>query len=317
MDKLDKKILTALSTNGWAGLKEIAKASGASLQRVSYRLERLEREKIIKNYYSIIDFSTLGYSSYRLMFKLSPARLSEMEKFVSILANNPNTLWAAECGGRWDFLVDLLAKDAYELEEIFSKISEEASGIEACFDFLVISQIFDWDQRKETSLKRKPKGILSGTSKRISGKDLQILKCIALNPRSSLKEVYESLKIDARTLRKRIDFLKRERILISVNPQLDFTKIGLEKFKILLKFQNSFAGYEEILKFIEANNSFVGAVKTIGNWDLEAECCVKNTQEAKELLYFLRKRFPNQVKDFEILQITSEYPYRFLPKKAL
>ena len=71
MDKLnlkDKKILYELEKNARVTISDIAKKVGLSKQLVSYKIKRLEEERIIEGYHAIIDTSKLGYTTYRVYF---------------------------------------------------------------------------------------------------------------------------------------------------------------------------------------------------------------------------------------------------------
>ena len=55
LDKIDKKILSILSSNSKLGNKEIAAEIGLSITPTFERIKRLERHGVIKNYVAILD----------------------------------------------------------------------------------------------------------------------------------------------------------------------------------------------------------------------------------------------------------------------
>ena len=73
IDMKDRKILYQLDINARQSISEIAKKVRLNKNTVKYRIERLEREGLILNYYTIIDNSRLGYFSFRVY---SPQRWS-------------------------------------------------------------------------------------------------------------------------------------------------------------------------------------------------------------------------------------------------
>ena len=70
LDYYDKKILFELDKNARITTSSLAKKIRKSKQFVDYRIKKLEQEKIIKGYTSVIDYSKLGYISMRIYFKL-------------------------------------------------------------------------------------------------------------------------------------------------------------------------------------------------------------------------------------------------------
>ena len=62
-DYYDKKILFELDKDARITTSSLAKKIRKSKQFVDYRIKRLEQEKIISGYISVIDYSRLGYTS--------------------------------------------------------------------------------------------------------------------------------------------------------------------------------------------------------------------------------------------------------------
>ena len=61
IDIKDKKILYQLDINSRQSLKNIGNAVGLAKNVVQFRIHRLKQRGIIKNFYTAIDFYTLGY----------------------------------------------------------------------------------------------------------------------------------------------------------------------------------------------------------------------------------------------------------------
>ena len=73
MEKIDKKdlrILYELDKNARQPVSKIAKRVALSNEVTAYRIKRLEKIGLIKGYYTIIDYSLLGYTDYKVLFKL-------------------------------------------------------------------------------------------------------------------------------------------------------------------------------------------------------------------------------------------------------
>jgi Lrp/AsnC family leucine-responsive transcriptional regulator len=62
LDLKDKKILTLLDEDARLSNSQIAKKVGLSKPAVEYRLKRFEKNNLIFQYYTIIDFTKLDLS---------------------------------------------------------------------------------------------------------------------------------------------------------------------------------------------------------------------------------------------------------------
>src|SRR3989338_6912554 len=81
LDLKDKKILYELDLNSRATLNEIAKKVGLSKQVVDYHLKNLIKNNVIQQFYTVINFSKLGYTQYKLYLKfqnVNPATEKEI-----------------------------------------------------------------------------------------------------------------------------------------------------------------------------------------------------------------------------------------------
>src|SRR3989344_3406463 len=86
IDIKDKKILALLDRNARISITQIAKKARLNKDVVRYRINNLEKSKIITSYYTIISANRLGYAAYRIYFdfiNLNP----ELEKKLIIYLN--------------------------------------------------------------------------------------------------------------------------------------------------------------------------------------------------------------------------------------
>ncbi len=114
LDNFDLKLIQELENNARQTTSQIAKKLRSSQQVISYRIKQLEKRKIIGGYYTIINITKLGYTSYRTLIRLSNINEQKHNEIISYLENHGNVLWVVDCGGRWDMLVNFLAKNAIQ-----------------------------------------------------------------------------------------------------------------------------------------------------------------------------------------------------------
>src|SRR3989344_187087 len=121
----DKKILYELDQNSRQSLSQIAKKTKLSQQVISYRLNLLQKKMIITNFFTVINFTNLGYTSYRIMPRLSNTTKERYNEIIEFFMNHPNVLWLNSCGGKYDFIINIMAKNIIHFNDIFKKIKEK------------------------------------------------------------------------------------------------------------------------------------------------------------------------------------------------
>lgn len=321
LDEFDKRMLRILLQDGRISLGALAKKAHISVPRAHYRLQRLIENRAILGFFPVIDFSKLGYTAFRLMIQFYTPEIEKQKSFVEFLSSHPNALWTAECGGRWDVLVDFLEQDIHAFYSLLSEIGQKFGTLDLSYDFLVIQQLYDWSVRFEAEQKsvarQEEKGILSGQKTETDEKDFQILQQLVENGRATVNEIAARTGIHPKTIQSRLQSLKKSNVLLTVVPQVNVERFGLETFKLLLSMRNDFKPKTRLVQHLALKPQTRGVLELAGPWNIEVEINVQNAKEAKEFLLELRKIFPNEIKDFELLPITKEYKYRFIPLKPL
>ncbi len=130
MDIKDKKLIYLLDLNSRSKEIELARQLKTSKQVINYRIKRLESEKIIKKFQTVINLDSLGIGIYtNVYFKILGASKAKEEEIINFLINNNNVGYIALLGGRFDLSIVLVAKNIQQLEEnlnsIINRYSEE------------------------------------------------------------------------------------------------------------------------------------------------------------------------------------------------
>ena len=131
MDKLtlvDKKILYMMEYNPRTTFKELAKTCRLSKDTIKYRINRLEKEKIITQYTCYIDYKKLGNQSYKLYFKLNGTS-EQKEALKEYLRKQKNIFAMFDSSGTWNFAIALFAKTHEEFNKIENSLLEKFGEI--------------------------------------------------------------------------------------------------------------------------------------------------------------------------------------------
>lgn len=130
LDLKDKKILQVLDKNARVTVAEISKKTNIPRDSVLYRINRMKKNNVIRFFHTVLNPSILGCEIYSfvnfILHNLTPKKENE---FLAYLKTNPDVVYVAKTTGKWDFVINIAAKNLKEFDEILSKIRMNFSDI--------------------------------------------------------------------------------------------------------------------------------------------------------------------------------------------
>ena len=95
---------------------------------------------------------------------------------------------------------------------------------------------------------------------------------------------------------------------------LDLSKIGYERYKILIRTKNMSEKKErEFIEYTRMHPYSLYYSKSIGQNDVELEFIVRDSNHLREVLEEFKMKFENIIKSQEILKIYKEFILDFYP----
>lgn len=138
IDNLDKKILDLLSKNPRISLVEMSELVSESPKVVSYRIKRLEKEKLIEAYRPIIDYNSLGYTYYKIFINLNKISKGELIELKNHIKSNPLVIYLVEgIGLPADLEIEMVIKSNQELFQFIQELKEKFSKLIAEYNTVV------------------------------------------------------------------------------------------------------------------------------------------------------------------------------------
>lgn len=140
LDDFDRKIVTALQSNGRLSNIEIAEKVGLSHSSCSRRIARLEKEGVILGYRALTDRHKLGLSVRAYCGVVRDAdtgwdtlayKLSEIEGVVSVFA----------VSGDVDLMIEIVAQDMQHYSQVVLKDVFNTAGVSATRSSFVLEEI--------------------------------------------------------------------------------------------------------------------------------------------------------------------------------
>lgn len=321
LDKFDLKLLTELEKDARQASSQIGKKLGTSQQVVSYRIKSLEKRNIISRYYTIINLTKLGYTSYRTMIRLSNMNPHKHNEIISYLTKSKNILWIVDCGGRWDLIVNFMAQNIIHYNNLLREFKNNFPEQIQNYDILTTLEVIYFG--RNYFLKSKPNIKLpsfGGEWKtiKIDKKNLEILSLLAENARMNAVDLGVKLRISPNTVILRIKEMKKNGFIQGFKPLIHLENTPYEEYKALLKFHNITENKEkEIISYLKSSSNVAGVIRLVGLWDFEIEFGTETKYEMLEFTRTFRDKFKEIIKDFEVIPLFHEYRYNFFPGDIL
>jgi len=325
MDKLSKfdlKLLAELENDSRKTLSKIAKKLKTSQQVVSYRIKSLEKRKIIGGYYTIINLTKIGYTSYRTMIRLSNINKEKHTEITTHLIEHPNVLWLVDCSGRWDLIVNFMAKNVIHYNDMLRNLKHKYPNQIQNYDVLTTIEVIyfgrDYFIRKNREQRKFPSFGGEWETASVNKKDLQILNILSENARKNSVYIAGKINISPNTVILRIKDMKRRTLIQGFKPLIHLENTPYSGYKALIKFHDITDQKEmEIIEHLKSNLNVVGVIKLLGLWDFEIEFEVETKEEMLGFTRDFRDRFKEVIKEFEVIPLFHEYKYNFFPRDLL
>ncbi|MEK6792432.1 MAG: Lrp/AsnC family transcriptional regulator [Nanoarchaeota archaeon] len=294
MDKKDEKILAELVINSRTPFSRLGKKVGMSREVVTYRVNKLIKEKIITDFYPIINTEALGYFRNGCCIQLKDIDEVKERVFFSFLKEHHFVTYVGAIIGKWNVAFDILSKNREHLIKIIQEIINEAGKhIE---NYIVTNNSVQEEiyPTKVIGIVEKTKHFVKSKEIKLDETDKNVLALLSVNSRVDYIELSSKLHLTANAIKYRIKQLEDCKIIRGYTIFIDATKLGYEYYNLQIKLNSHFQ--EDILKsFFRNHPRIIYFYKYLGNenWDIDIGILAKNSHGLREIIMELRKEFGN------------------------
>lgn len=233
----DKKILGYLFHHNRDSTTDIAKSLNIPRQVVDYNIKKYVTEGIIKKFFTVFNYKTLGYNVQVMLFvKLKNS--SQKEIFLKSIPKNI-LISKGEALSKYHLFFNLIFKDELELNEILSKITSQ----DIVENYLIINpysfelyplKFLGENKSNIYDLKKENKKENISFDKT----DIEILKALNEDGRVKIIDIANNLKANPETVLYKLKRLQKEDVIIGNRIQFNMSKFGFHYSLILLNIKN-------------------------------------------------------------------------------
>jgi len=314
MDSKDRAILYWLDHDARASLGQIARRTRLSKQVVDYRIKRLEKEGVIRCYYSVINFSPLGYTQYKLYIKLTSAM--HESKCIEHWKKSSNTIWVASCRGHWDITVSILAKNAKEIGNIIDDFMQKHSLNIQEKDILITQRSPVFTRSYLAATKEKKEFVYTAGAEEYTPDSTEhtLLLYLAEHARDSILDIMKSTGLTRDIIHYRIRKLQKQSMISQYRVNIDLAKIGLKLYKVLIKLQSASPARESsLMQFVKHHTYGTQFLRILGAWDIELEFEVPDEEALYHIIDEIRSKYADIIGDYDVLWVHKDYKLNYYP----
>ncbi|MDY6768675.1 MAG: Lrp/AsnC family transcriptional regulator, partial [Candidatus Nanohaloarchaea archaeon] len=120
-----QKILHQLEHDARQSFTDIGKEVGVSQQTVSYAVDTMQEDGVIRDVYPLFDYTKFGYNGYVAMFRVNTFSQDKIQELVDLFRQHEMVAWVNRLAGGWDLLVYFLAPNASYFNKEFKELVAE------------------------------------------------------------------------------------------------------------------------------------------------------------------------------------------------
>jgi len=316
MDLCDKKILYELDRDSRQSNKQIAKKVRLSEQVIGNRIKNLVEKNIIDYFYVRINPYLLGYMHVKIYLRLQNIISEKEEELLKDMNEQKNIFWVASLRGKYDLVVSIYVKNISEFTESYEKIFEKWKSYILERNVIILEKASTYTKAYLQELK-KSEEIIYGSGKenivKLDNLDKGLLRLMNKNGRMSYVELANKLDVSPDTIGYRINSLMKKKVITGFGTKINFKKFGIKYQILFLKLQGmNLSKYNRMKSLALFNKNIIVYIKTIGDHDVELEI-ESESDDIDNLMKDLKNDFVNEIKNYELLEVTKEYRLTYFP----
>jgi Lrp/AsnC family transcriptional regulator, leucine-responsive regulatory protein len=310
MDLIDKKILCELDLNSRQALSRYAKILRINRNILNYRINKLERESIIKKYICFLDLGKLGYKTYKIYIKsLNDRKLEDL--FEADMTNDNRVISLIKTEGSFDYSVVIAVKTLFEIDNFIVELENTYHSLIKEYSIYIIfyTKIFKLHKLllgKSDADAKFESYSGEGMDQSIDDTDKKILNVLSQSGNLSIVEISKITGVTIDIIKYRLKQLAKEGIY-SCRVTYNLGKLGYFHYIIMLQTGlMSKADEKRFFSWCAKKQNVLYYSKRIGTYNYEINVAIKDISDLNQFMSELKSEFSTVIKSVDTL-VNSRY----------
>jgi len=329
LDKKDRLILYHLIHDSRQSLKSIGKKVGISKESTHYRIKRLIKKGVIKNFSIFCNFRSFGYSAMMTHYRFMNINPIIKKEIIDFFVNSKFTFYVSVIEGTYDLQVDFLMGDPFKFEALLDKIREkyysyltfQSSKFYIRGEFFNYSFLLDENSDKNESVKWEWGSGLAD----IDEFDYKILSELSKDARIPTKKIANNINSTITKVSYRIKKMEDKLFpqiyrktgfnIYTIN--VDWFKIGYRWFHLQISMRD-YSKKNLIIKYLRKNPYLIRSFKFLNlDMDFHFTFLLHNMEQLRNIIEDITAKFPDSINDYHFYSTFKIYKHTFLVPELL
>lgn len=303
LDSLDKQILQTLEEDSRQSNANIARKLKTNKTIINYRIERLQKRKIITGFKYIANQVILGKLSFGILLQFRDLTSTQEEILKTKIERINSVSWTARITGKWDMLIIVIEKDIESfittLQKIVLACEEHIKEYQFYVDYsgTICGHDYLYDNPKDTCVTYESKENIT-----LNETEWAVFNAIKKNPTTSILQIANNLNKTYDTIKSKLQYLKSKKILLRCSPAININLLGYQETLCLLNVSPSQEKLNHLRDFCIQHQNIVRYTNCLGHFNVILTIHHKDNNQLKEILGTLKKEFSNSINAYEIIQ---------------
>lgn len=289
----DELILFELLQNSNQSISKIAKAVKLPQQTVSYRIKKLEKEKIIKKYTINVDYQKLGLNRHSLYLDLEGIKAEIVNKYLKEITEieEVSCCYTLHNVSKWKIYISVWTKTIGRYDEIqtkvitkFKKYIKNYLSFQGVKSYTYLAKLLNPKKKAKIDIKDQNDNL------NLSDIDKKIISNLKRNSKISRTDLAHKVKTSAPNVVRRIRNLVKKGVIQRFYPIIDLKRLGYTEYTFISRIDPSYD--KELQKFIEFTKNdprFIIVIKAVGYVNLYYAFLAKDNSELEDIQQEIHK----------------------------
>lgn len=316
IDAINRNILSELDKNSRQAYSTLAKKVRTKKDTVKYRIDGLMEHGVINGFYTVINYSKLGFLLFRLYIKTERISEDKKQELLAYLIAHKNVNLVFRITGLYNLSFDVWVRDIWEYEKFWYTLIEKFGTYFSNYHSALKTSYTEFSRKylTEGSEEKLQFTISQKTEKEDLDKlDFKILTILSTNARESLVNIAKESGTSVVTARDRMKKLIKKKVIVGFRTMFNLEKLGHNYYKVDLWFGDTTRS-ADIKQRILSHPNIIYTEKTLVTSHFEFDLEVEDFREFINIMDGFEKEFPNTVRRYEYYTLIRNYKTNYLPE---